>query len=134
MSGRHIKVLGRGDRDLLSSLAEIDRFLVDLVARLEMRALGDPHLYEVVQEIAKMSVEPFEDEGGVTGVVVLSTSHCAIHTWPLRHHSLDNREMFVLDIYSCRDFVPGTVLELVRTRFGAYGLKVSDLSGSLAYP
>ena len=41
----------------------------------------------------------FGDEGGVTGICVLSTSHCSIHTWPLR-------PFFVMDVYSCRDFDP----------------------------
>jgi len=95
-----------------------------MVSRLGMRLLGAPHLYEVEEEISKLNVEPFEDEGGVTGVAVLSTSHCAIHTWP-------QRNFFVLDVYSCRDFEPEAVRQLLGEYFGAYALRLSDLSHSL---
>ena len=133
MDGRHIKVLGRGNGTALGSTAFVERFLEDLVSGLGMRQLGGVHLYEVVQEIEKMGVEPFEDEGGVTGVVVLSTSHCSIHTWPLRKLQ-PGREMFVLDVYSCRDFDPAVVEGLLMEMFDAHGLKITDLSQSLAYP
>ena len=97
--GRHVKVLGRGDASLLGSAKSVEAMLRELVDLLGMRLLGAPHLYEVETEIAKLGVEPFEDEGGVTGICVLSTSHCSIHTWPLR-------PFFVMDVYSCRDFDP----------------------------
>jgi S-adenosylmethionine decarboxylase len=100
--------------------------LRELIGILGMQMLGEAHLYEVETEIAKLGVEPFEDEGGVTGVCVLSTSHCAIHTWPLR-------PFFVLDVYSCRDFEPSAVEHHLVKRLGAYDLQVTDLSFSLAY-
>jgi len=99
------------------------RQLVDL---LGMRLLGAPHLYEVETEIAKLGVEPFEDEGGVTGVCVLSTSHCTIHTWPLR-------PFFVMDVYSCRDFESSDVETHLAQKLGAYDLQLTDLSFSLEY-
>lgn len=123
--GRHVKVLGKGQPDLLGDPVRVSSFLLDLVHSLGMRPLGKPHLYEVEAEIAKLNVEPFEDEGGVTGVVVLSTSHCSIHTWPLR-------PFFVLDVYSCRDFDTGVVLQGVGV-FEAYDIKLTDISHSLEY-
>ena len=87
---------------------------------------GAPHLYEVETEIAKLGVQPFEDEGGVTGVCVLSTSHCTIHTWPLR-------PFFVMDVYSCRDFEPADVEQHLVQKLGAYDLQMTDLSFSLEY-
>jgi S-adenosylmethionine/arginine decarboxylase-like enzyme len=124
--GRHVKVLGRGDAALLGNAKVVESMLRDLIGILGMRILGEPHLYEVETEIAKLGVEPFEDEGGVTGVCVLSTSHCAIHTWPLR-------PFFVMDVYSCRDFEPSAVEQHLAERLGAYDLQVSDLSFSLDY-
>jgi S-adenosylmethionine decarboxylase len=122
--GRHIKVLGVGSADKLRSVAGVERFLVDLVRALDMRCLGEPHTYEVDEEIEKLGVEPFEDEGGVTGVAVLSTSHCAIHTWPLR-------SFFVMDVYSCRDFDDRVVREMVAERFETTRLRVTDLTFAL---
>jgi S-adenosylmethionine decarboxylase len=122
--GRHIKVLGMGSPDALRSVAGVERFLTDLVEALGMRCLGEPHTYEVDEEIEKLGVEPFEDEGGVTGVCVLSTSHCAIHTWPLR-------SFFVMDVYSCRDFDVDVVRAMVDKRFGASRLRITDLTFAL---
>ncbi len=124
--GRHIKVLGRGDATRLGSVSNVEAFLRDAVDRLGMRMLGEPHLYEVECEIEKLGAHPFEDEGGVTGVCVLSTSHCSIHTWPLR-------PFFVLDVYSCRDFEPRAIEALLVERFGGYHLQVTDVSRALEY-
>jgi len=122
--GRHIKVLGKGSPDALRNVTGVKEFLTDLVYGLGMRPLGGTHMYEVEEEIKNLGVEPFEDEGGVTGFCVLSTSHCAIHTWPLR-------SFFVMDVYSCRDFDPALVRELVAERLGAYQLRITDLTFSL---
>jgi len=122
--GRHVKVLGLGSPDKLRSVEGVKQFLVDLVHALEMRCLGEPHTYEVEEEIEKLGVEPFEDEGGVTGVVVLSTSHCAIHTWPLR-------SFFVMDVYSCRDFDESVVRAMAKQRLGTYKLRLTDLTFAL---
>src|SRR3954463_2770248 len=113
--GRHIKVLGRGSPSRMGDVKTAENMLVDLIDGLGMRILGEPHMYEVETEIAKLGVEPFEDEGGVTGVCVLSTSHCAIHTWPLR-------PFFVMDVYSCRDFDAAQVEGHLAARLGAFDL------------
>jgi len=124
--GRHVKVLGRGSAELLGHKPIVEAMLRDLVSILGMRILDEPHMYEVETEIAKLGVEPFEDEGGVTGVCVLSTSHCAIHTWPLR-------PFFVMDVYSCRDFDPSHVEVHLQSRLGAYDVQVTDVSAALEY-
>ena len=104
----------------------VEAMLVDLVDVLGMRLLGEPHMYEVEAEISKLGKEPFEDEGGVTGVCVLSTSHCSIHTWPLR-------PFFVMDVYSCRDFDSAEVERFLTARLGAYDLQITDVSAALDY-
>jgi S-adenosylmethionine/arginine decarboxylase-like enzyme len=124
--GRHIKVLGRGSPSRLGDAKNVENMLVDLIDVLGMRILDKAHMYEVETEISKLGVEPFEDEGGVTGVCVLSTSHCSIHTWPLR-------PFFVMDVYSCRDFDGAAVETLLSERLGAYDLQVTDVSAALEY-
>src|ERR1700691_2610175 len=124
--GRHIKVLGRGLASRLGNATTVETMLRGLVDLLGMRLLGAPHLFEVETEIAKLGVEPFEDEGGVTGVCVLSTSHCSIHTWPLR-------PFFVMDVYSCRDFDPALIEQHLTSKLGAYDLKVTDVSFALEH-
>ncbi len=100
--------------------------LTDLIGILGMRLLDKAHMYEVETELAKLGVEPFEDEGGVTGVCVLSTSHCSIHTWPLR-------PFFVMDVYSCRDFDTQEVESFLESRIGAYDIQITDVSAALVY-
>jgi S-adenosylmethionine decarboxylase len=124
--GRHVKILGRGLASRLGNAATVEAMLRELVELLGMRLLGAPHLYEVETEIAKLGVEPFEDEGGVTGICVLSTSHCSIHTWPLR-------PFFVMDVYSCRDFEPTLVEQHLAKSLGAYDVQLTDVSFALEY-
>jgi S-adenosylmethionine decarboxylase len=124
--GRHIKVLGRGSPSRLADAKTVETMLFDLIDVLGMRMLGEPRMFEVEAEIEKLGKVPFEDEGGVTGVCVLSTSHCSIHTWPLR-------PFFVMDVYSCRDFDAMDVERFLATRLGAYDLQVTDVSASLEY-
>jgi len=124
--GRHIKVLGRGSAALMGNAANVEAMLRSLIDILGMRILDKPHMYEVETEIAKLGVEHFEAEGGVTGVCVLSTSHCSIHTWPLR-------PFFVMDVYSCRDFDGVEVERHLRAALGAYDLQVTDVSAALEY-
>jgi S-adenosylmethionine/arginine decarboxylase-like enzyme len=124
--GRHIKVLGRGSASRLGDVNTVKTMLVDLIDVLGMRLLDKAHMYEVETEIEKLGKEPFEDEGGVTGVCVLSTSHCSIHTWPLR-------PFFVMDVYSCRDFDTTEVERFLSKRLGAYDLQVTDVSAALEY-
>ena len=125
--GRHIKVIGSAEPEAMRSVANVERFLRDLIGKLGMRALGAPLTFEVEEELARIGAEPFEDEGGTTGIAVLSTSHCAIHTWPLRSY-------FVMDVYSCRDFDPALVEATLVDHFGAHRMKVTDLSHALQPP
>jgi S-adenosylmethionine/arginine decarboxylase-like enzyme len=132
MGGRHIKVLGRGSPEALGNPKTVGDFVRLLVERLEMRMLGEPQVHEVEQDIRKLGAEPFEDEGGVTAVGVLSTSHVALHTWPLRAKD-PLSEMFVLDVFSCRSFRDDVVLRFLTEHLHTYGYVVSDLTFALEY-
>ena len=118
--GRHLKVMGKGASTLLGDVDAVRTFLEELVVGLGMRALGAPIMHDVPLDLAKMNVEPFEDEGGVTGTVVLSTSHAAVHTWPARH-------FFIMDVFSCRDFDPAVVVKALHFVFGAFDLKLVEV-------
>ena len=127
--GRHIKVLLRnGAKETMSDTGNVARFLARLVKSLDMRMLG-LSIYDVDYELEKLQADTFEDEGGVTGVAVLSTSHVSIHTWPERNGAA------VLDVYSCREFPLQPVLVMCQEYFrvGEDDIKVSDLSVSLRW-
>lgn len=127
--GRHVKVVGYGSSQLLGSVVVVKDFLTNLVHALGMRPLGEPIMHDVELDLSKLGVEPFEDEGGVTGTVVLSTSHCAIHTWPARE-----KPFFVLDVYSCRDFDMNTVTRMLEERVGLTSARVTDITDALLPP
>ena len=98
---KHIKILGKANPSLLGDPMYIKNTMINLINLVGIRLLGSPMVYDVPIEISKLNSEQFEDEGGITTQIVgfstLTTSHCAIHTWPLRNE-------FHLDLYSCRFF------------------------------
>jgi S-adenosylmethionine/arginine decarboxylase-like enzyme len=118
---KHIKVLGKGDPDRLGNAGVVRQFLIDLVFRVGMQPLGEPMLHDVPVEISKLGREPFEDEGGISALACLSTSHVAIHTWPLRSE-------FHLDLYSCRFYNPQAVLDFINEVFHVEKTKVTDVT------
>lgn len=79
----------------LADPAFLERTMVELVRMLEMELLDKPHMYRVELDPSKLETD--DDEGGVTGTAVISTSHISIHTWPMR-------ERFSLDVYSCKPY------------------------------
>lgn len=127
MGTKHLKILGLGDASLLANAAVIRQFVETLISKLEMRPLGEPTIHDVPLDLKKLGVEPFEDEGGVTTQIVgyhtLSTSHVAIHTWPLRNE-------FHLDIYSCKNFDAETIKQFVVDYFKCSKIKTSDLTAA----
>ena len=125
---KHLKILGKGSPELLGSTDAVRKFIVSLIEHLGMRPLGEPTVHDVALDITKLGKEPFEDEGGCTaqlaGIVAydtLSTSHCAIHSFPLRSE-------FHLDIYSCRNFDADFVSKFVSLYFDCYRVKITDLT------
>lgn len=124
--GKHVKALGRGASVLLGDPDVVRAFLRDLVDSVGMRLLGLPQIYEVEVDLRKRGQEPFEDEGGVTGVAVLSTSHASIHTWPASH-------FFSADLYSCRMFDEQRFTEQLVKKFGAFRVRMTDVSHALDY-
>lgn len=127
--GKHLKLLVYGVKfELLKDAELARRFLIDLVASVSMRILGVPHVYDIKEELMRVGEEPNKDEPeGVTGVVVLSTSHCAIHTWP-------HQGYFVADVYSCTEFERSPVLNVIKDCYCPEKVVVADLSYSLVPP
>ena len=125
METKHLKVLGLGNAEIMGDAKAVRTFMEKLIEEVGMRPLGEPTVHDVPLDLEKLGVEPFEDEGGVTTQIVgyhtLSTSHAAIHTWPLRKE-------FHLDIYSCRNFDPKQVEMFISDYFKCTKLKSTDLT------
>lgn len=77
-----------------------------LVETLDMQYLQRPTAIRVPIDPGKLATE--EDEGGWSVICQITTSHIALHGWPMRG-------AFMMDIFSCREFDPqaarGVVLE-----------------------
>jgi len=104
-TGRHLVVDGRADADLLRDRDHLERVLRNVAAVARMEVV-DLRLYVVPEIPEKVGRIPFEDSGGVTGYAVLTTSHAAIHTFPLSGE-------YRFDLYSCKDFDPELVERLL---------------------
>lgn len=97
-AGWHLTYDGIVDAEHAMRLNDLDflrEALLDLVGLVGAQVLDAPRLHKIEFDVAKLETE--EDEGGVVGMVVLTTSHISIHTWPLR-------QRFSVDMFSCKRF------------------------------
>ena len=103
----------------------IKSMFVKLVSALEMKMLDQPHIYEVPTDLAVLervkTTGKFEDEGGITGFCVISTSHMSIHCWPLQR-------FFSLDAFSCKDFDSAKAIGIIREHMGIVADNVSSMN------
>lgn len=76
--------------------AQVDSWLIDLVAKVEMQVLFGPFS-------TRCDIPGNE---GVTGIICLSTSHSSIHVWDKLE-----RPFVKFDLYSCKDFSPEVVID-----------------------
>lgn len=86
-----------------------------IVKALGMKPLDDVKVYEVPVDPAILArakaTGNFEDEGGISTLQVISTSHIALHAWPLQSY-------FALDAFSCKDYNAELALTIVRKALG----------------
>jgi S-adenosylmethionine/arginine decarboxylase-like enzyme len=81
-----------------TSVRQVEGWLVRLVSVLGMKLLSGPHV---------CACNDLGNEG-VTGLVVLSTSHCSIHVWDKAEPPFAR-----IDVYSCKPFDISNVEKLV---------------------
>lgn len=114
-AGRHIILDARVKDSSVFTRSSLTALFAHIVKSLNMTALGEPIIYEVDVDPAVLAkVEEtgvFADEGGITATQVISTSHLALHAWPLQN-------FFSLDIFSCKEFDWELTLDIIRTTLG----------------
>ena len=78
----------------------VQQFLAGLVEKIDMKIMIDP------------VAERCEDEGneGVTGFVVITTSHASVHIW--------DTGLVQIDVFSCKHFWNQDVLDYIYGQFG----------------
>lgn len=82
-----------------------------LAEELEMKIIMGPDFLEVELDSSKLQSDIFQDEGGITGMCVISTSHMSIHCWPIR-------KCFSMDVFSCKDFDGNKAKEIIWNLLG----------------
>jgi S-adenosylmethionine decarboxylase len=75
-----------------------------LVDTLQMEYLQRPTAIRVPMDPDKLNSK--DDEGGWSVICQITTSHIALHGWPMRG-------AFMMDIFSCREFDPPAAQRVV---------------------
>ena len=81
------------------TVQSVQEWLVDLVSKIRMRIMSGPH-------VAYCAVP---GNRGVTGVVVIETSHIALHVWDETDPAL-----LQLDVYTCSELDPKIIADCVQ--------------------
>ena len=113
---QHLLVKGKINNPTKSTEV-LDQWLIDLVHKVDMEVLAGPN--------SVYCDHPGNE--GITGTIVLSTSHASIHIWDSATPG-----DFQFDIYSCKPFLSETVLEHLN-QFGLveYNLLMIDRIGDM---
>lgn len=119
--GRHLIVTGYvapQGTTLLDDPERLAALLTDVVSVAKMNVLDPPRMVRVPLDPNKADGQ--EDCGGVTGTVILSTSHASIHTWPLH-------QRVSFDLYSCHDFDAAGVVDLLCGKLLLTGAQIVNI-------
>lgn len=118
-TGRHVVIDAWTQQAHIINDAElVGDLLNELVELVGMKILRPA---EIVAVPLDPSVASGEDDGGVTGTVILTTSHASIHTWPLRGH-------VSFDLFSCKDFNVMKVIDFLTEKLGLTGGQIRSLT------
>lgn len=104
--GPHLTFDGyEADPARLNDMKVVFDFLLKLPAIIGMQRLTQPYVisYDGADK---------PNDYGVTGIVIIATSHISIHTYPYD-------KTFFLDIFSCKQFDQEKALAFIRETFGA---------------
>lgn len=115
MAGRHITIDARVEDAKVFSHENLNNFFCGLAKLLDMEIIFGPVFKDVELDPEKLAAVQsggkFQDEGGTTGMVVISTSHISIHTWEMR-------KFFQLDVFSCKDYDGKLALDYIKKELG----------------
>jgi S-adenosylmethionine/arginine decarboxylase-like enzyme len=90
-------------KDVLTDTGHL-KHVIEEIARISEMRIFNVSLTNVTDEILRTGDNPKSDEGGwsAQAMGLISTSHIALHAWP-------DKQSFMFDLVSCRDFNSGKV-------------------------
>jgi len=115
--GLHLILTGfvRPEQNDLNDPQKIAGLLKTCVDLVQMVPLTEPVIKEVPLEESLSDSDA--DCGGVTGFIILGTSHVSIHTWP-------QHARFSFDLYSCHSFNANLILSYLKESLSMTGADV----------
>ena len=116
-AGLHLIFDGYVKDSTVFNEASLKDIFVKLAEALEMQIILGPTFLEVELDPSKLTSDVFQDEGGITGMCVISTSHMSIHCWPLR-------KCFSMDVFSCKNFNSAKAISMVEKLLGVETVNV----------
>jgi S-adenosylmethionine decarboxylase len=118
-AGLHVILDGYVSDSVVFNSDSLKNIFEKLAESLEMKIIMGPDFLEVELDPTKLQSDVFQDEGGITGMCVISTSHMSIHCWPIR-------KCFSIDVFSCKDFDSVKAVKIIKDLLGveAYNLNV----------
>jgi len=114
-AGLHILMDARVVDSSVFTKDKLGQLFNRLTTALGMQPLGDLQVYEVpvdpkiLERVKATGI--FEDEGGISTLLAITTSHLSLHAWPLQKY-------FALDSFSCKDFNAEEALTIIRDSIG----------------
>ena len=97
--------------------AQLKEWLTFLVQSIDMKIMMGPYVQYL----------DVEGNRGVTGVVVIETSHCSVHIWDEQSPAL-----IQMDVYSCKEFDPHKIINcLLRFGLESYDILTVDRNEKL---
>lgn len=92
-------------KEVLADSSHLSSVVQRIAEATEMQIINIT-ISNIKEDLAKLGKPVFEDEGGVSVLALISTSHISLHVWP-------HREAFMLDVVSCREFDAEALHQLV---------------------
>jgi S-adenosylmethionine decarboxylase len=119
ISGRHLIIDAYvKDGAILNNPDTLCSLFDELVHELDMEYLQRPAAYRVPTDPKRLAND--EDDGGWSVICQITTSHIALHGWPLRN-------AFMMDVFSCHDFDAKRAQALIWERLGVTDATVRDI-------
>lgn len=120
--GTHITIDGYfGDPEKLANMTIVYDCLDQLPEKLGMKKLGTPLIMEAPPVSEK-------DGGGISGFVMINTSHISCHTFP-------KRKFVSIDVYTCQgEIEKDFVINYFKTAFSLQEVEVNCIKRGTRYP
>lgn len=101
----------------LNDIELLFNFLNNLPQQINMEKINLPQMAEINEE----------NDFGISGTIMIKTSHIAIHTYPLK-------KCFFLDVFSCKKFDTQKVKNIIQNTFQPKKMDTQEIVRGINFP